>query len=77
MIIVINITFSIIQVSRKLKVQDSEIEWSGVAWICAKQLKHYPAFCRSETAIKVSNNPITHSAMLLIIYLYSGGRLLV
>ncbi|XP_024022152.1 uncharacterized protein LOC21393879 [Morus notabilis] len=40
-------------VSRKLKVQDSEIEWSGVAWICAKQLKHYPAFCRSETTIKV------------------------
>lgn len=40
-------------VSRKLKVQSSEIEWSGDAWICAKQLKHYPAFCRNETTITV------------------------
>ncbi|KAL5574897.1 hypothetical protein UlMin_016596 [Ulmus minor] len=40
-------------VSRKLKIQSSEIVWSGVAWICAKQLKHYPAFCRNGTTIAV------------------------
>ncbi|PON38113.1 Agenet domain containing protein [Parasponia andersonii] len=40
-------------VSRKLKVQDSEIEWSGIAWICAKQLKHYPALCRNGAKIAV------------------------
>ncbi|XP_038691523.1 uncharacterized protein LOC119989856 [Tripterygium wilfordii] len=40
-------------VLRKLKVQNSEIEWSGVAWICAKQLKHYPAFQRNGTTINV------------------------
>ncbi|KAF5472678.1 hypothetical protein F2P56_009372 [Juglans regia] len=40
-------------VARKLRVQDSEIVWSGVAWICAKQLKHYPAFCRNKTTIAI------------------------
>ncbi|CAK7323299.1 unnamed protein product [Dovyalis caffra] len=37
----------------KLKVQNSHIKWSGVAWICAKELKHYPAFFRSGTTITV------------------------
>ncbi|XP_015879208.1 uncharacterized protein LOC107415399 [Ziziphus jujuba] len=40
-------------VPRKLKVQYSGIEWSGIAWICAKQLKHYPAFFRNGTTIGV------------------------
>ncbi|KAI4305165.1 hypothetical protein L6164_028551 [Bauhinia variegata] len=40
-------------VSRKLKFQSSDIEWSGIAWICAKQLKHYPGFCGNGTAISV------------------------
>ncbi|XP_050288284.1 uncharacterized protein LOC126726910 isoform X2 [Quercus robur] len=40
-------------VPRKLKVQNSDIVWSGVAWICAKQLKHYPAFDRNGTTIAV------------------------
>lgn len=40
-------------VQRKLKVQNSDIEWSGVAWICAKQLKHYPSFSRNGTTITV------------------------
>ncbi|KAM1124076.1 hypothetical protein EV2_005560 [Malus domestica] len=40
-------------VPRKLKVHNSDIEWSGIAWICAKQLKHYPAFHRNGAAISV------------------------
>ncbi|XP_020995602.1 uncharacterized protein LOC107482911 isoform X1 [Arachis duranensis] len=39
--------------SRKLRFQSSDIEWSGVAWYCAKQLKHYPGFCRNGTTIYV------------------------
>lgn len=40
-------------VIRKLKVKNSDIEWSGVAWNCTKQLKHYPSFCRNGTIIAV------------------------
>ncbi|XVF26210.1 hypothetical protein REPUB_Repub13aG0279500 [Reevesia pubescens] len=40
-------------VVRKLKAQKSDIVWSGIAWICAKQLKHYPSFCRNGTTIAV------------------------
>ncbi|XP_027360662.1 uncharacterized protein LOC113868886 [Abrus precatorius] len=40
-------------ISRKLKFHSSDIEWSGVAWFCAKQLKHYPGFCRNGTTIYV------------------------
>ncbi|KAM1154827.1 hypothetical protein EV1_036747 [Malus domestica] len=40
-------------VPRKVKVHNLDIEWSGVAWICAKQLKHYPAFYKNETTISV------------------------
>lgn len=46
-----------IQVPRRLKVHDAEIEWSGVYWICSKQLRHYPAFRRNEITIAVSINP--------------------
>ncbi|KAF5943464.1 hypothetical protein HYC85_017541 [Camellia sinensis] len=42
-----------IQVPRRLKAQNSDIVWSGVAWICSKQLKHYPAFSRNEIIITV------------------------
>ncbi|KAF7803859.1 uncharacterized protein G2W53_042970 [Senna tora] len=40
-------------VSRKLKFQSSDIEWSGAAWFCAKQLKHYSGFFRNGTTIYV------------------------
>ncbi|XP_022716241.1 uncharacterized protein LOC111275279 isoform X2 [Durio zibethinus] len=40
-------------VLRKLKAQNSDIVWYGIAWICAKQLKHYPSFCRNGTIITV------------------------
>ncbi|KAK7303401.1 hypothetical protein RJT34_14307 [Clitoria ternatea] len=39
--------------SRKLKFQKSDIEWSGTAWFCSKQLKHYSGFCRNGTTINV------------------------
>lgn len=48
-------SFYVIQGSRKFKFQSSSIEWSGVAWICSKQLKHYPAFIRNEIPIMVSS----------------------
>lgn len=38
---------------RKLKAIDQEIEWAGVAWVCTKQLTHYPAFHRKEITIAV------------------------
>ncbi|CAK7324525.1 unnamed protein product [Dovyalis caffra] len=34
---------------------DSDIEWSGIAWTCGKQLKHYPAFCRNATTIMIQS----------------------
>ncbi|KAJ6304552.1 hypothetical protein OIU77_018249 [Salix suchowensis] len=37
----------------KLKFQNPHVKWSGAAWICAKELKHYPAFFRNGTAITV------------------------
>ncbi|XAR65752.1 hypothetical protein NMG60_11009968 [Bertholletia excelsa] len=44
-----------IQVPRRLKVQNSDIVWSGAAWICSKQLRHYPAFYRNGTMISVNS----------------------
>ncbi|CAI0374337.1 unnamed protein product [Linum tenue] len=38
---------------RKPKVEKASIDWSGVASICAKQLKHYPLLTRNGTAIPV------------------------
>ncbi|GAV68796.1 BAH domain-containing protein/Agenet domain-containing protein [Cephalotus follicularis] len=32
-----------------------DIVWSGVAWICGKQLKHYPAFSRNGTTISIQS----------------------
>ncbi|XVE87644.1 hypothetical protein DITRI_Ditri19aG0004400 [Diplodiscus trichospermus] len=40
-------------VVRKLKAQNFDIVWSGIACICAKQLKHYPSFRSNGTAIAV------------------------
>lgn len=40
-------------VSRKFKVQSSDFVWSGVTWLCSKQLEHYPAFLRNGTVIAV------------------------
>uniref|UniRef100_A0A5B7B327 BAH domain-containing protein n=1 Tax=Davidia involucrata TaxID=16924 RepID=A0A5B7B327_DAVIN len=41
--------------ARNLKGHASDIVWSGVAWTCGKQLKHYSAFCRNETRIAVQS----------------------
>ncbi|KAJ8747335.1 hypothetical protein K2173_013158 [Erythroxylum novogranatense] len=38
---------------RKLKVHNSYMEWSGTAWFCTKQLKHYTAFCKTGITIAV------------------------
>ncbi|XP_010545273.1 PREDICTED: uncharacterized protein LOC104817702 [Tarenaya hassleriana] len=38
-----------------LSVHNWEIVWSGTSWICGKQLKHYPSFCRNGTLIKVQS----------------------
>ncbi|MCH82422.1 agenet domain-containing protein/bromo-adjacent domain-containing protein, partial [Trifolium medium] len=38
-------------ISRNLKFQSSDIDWSGTAWFCAKQLKHYSGFDRKGTTI--------------------------
>jgi hypothetical protein len=45
--------FSAPQISKNLKFQSSDIEWSGTAWSCAKQLKHYSGFDRKGTTIYV------------------------
>ncbi|XP_058081109.1 uncharacterized protein LOC131229229 isoform X2 [Magnolia sinica] len=39
--------------ARNLKVQNWDIVWSGTAWTCGKQLKHYQAFCRNGTTIPI------------------------
>ncbi|XP_043688404.1 uncharacterized protein LOC122639595 [Telopea speciosissima] len=41
------------RIARKLKGHNTDIVWSGVAWTCGKQLKHYPAFCRNGTTIAI------------------------
>ncbi|XP_019058013.1 PREDICTED: uncharacterized protein LOC104811654 isoform X2 [Tarenaya hassleriana] len=38
-----------------LSVHNWEIVWSGTSWMCGKQLKHYPSFCRNGTTIKVQS----------------------
>ncbi|XP_019435679.1 PREDICTED: uncharacterized protein LOC109342113 isoform X2 [Lupinus angustifolius] len=35
--------------------KNSEIVWSGVAWTCGKQLKHYPAFSRNGIKIAIQS----------------------
>ncbi|XP_059666544.1 uncharacterized protein LOC132312263 isoform X2 [Cornus florida] len=39
------------RLAKNLRGHASDIVWSGVAWACGKQLKHYPAFCRNGTTI--------------------------
>ncbi|CAK9166884.1 unnamed protein product [Ilex paraguariensis] len=39
--------------ARNLKGHTSDIVWSGVAWSCSKELKHYPAFCRNGITIVI------------------------
>ncbi|XP_068669421.1 uncharacterized protein [Aristolochia californica] len=39
--------------ARKLRGHDSDITWSGAAWACGKQLKHYQAFSRNGTTIPI------------------------
>ncbi|KAF8414249.1 hypothetical protein HHK36_002249 [Tetracentron sinense] len=39
--------------ARKLKGHNSDIMWSGVAWTCGKQLRHYPGFCRNGITIAI------------------------
>ncbi|KAJ9672364.1 hypothetical protein PVL29_025831 [Vitis rotundifolia] len=41
--------------ARNLEGHDSDIVWSGVAWTCGKQLKHYPSFCRNGTTIVIQS----------------------
>ncbi|XP_027340258.1 uncharacterized protein LOC113853811 [Abrus precatorius] len=37
------------------KLSNSDIVWSGVAWTCGKQLKHYPSFCRNGIKIVIQS----------------------
>ncbi|XAR67379.1 hypothetical protein NMG60_11002112 [Bertholletia excelsa] len=43
------------RLARNLKGHTSDIVWSGIAWICGKQLKHYPAFHRNGITIAVQS----------------------
>ncbi|KAL3508386.1 hypothetical protein ACH5RR_027787 [Cinchona calisaya] len=41
--------------ARNLRGHRSDIVWSGVAWSCGKQLKHFPAFCRNGVSIAIQS----------------------
>ncbi|KAK4575805.1 hypothetical protein RGQ29_026667 [Quercus rubra] len=41
------------RLARSFKGHHSDIVWSGVAWKCGKQLKHYPEFCRNGITIAI------------------------
>ncbi|XP_024977350.1 uncharacterized protein LOC112514938 [Cynara cardunculus var. scolymus] len=43
------------RLARNLKLRTPDIVWSGVAWTCGKQLKHFPAFCRNGITIAVQS----------------------
>ncbi|GMY30989.1 duf724 domain-containing protein 3 [Fagus crenata] len=43
------------RLARSFKGHHSDIVWSGVAWKCGKQLKHYPAFCRNGITIAIQS----------------------
>ncbi|KAM7492770.1 hypothetical protein LguiA_035691 [Lonicera macranthoides] len=43
------------RLARNLKGHTSDIVWSGVAWTCGKQLKHYPAFFRTGITIAIQS----------------------
>ncbi|XP_015901510.2 uncharacterized protein LOC107434541 isoform X2 [Ziziphus jujuba] len=41
--------------AKNFKGHNSDIVWSGIAWMCGKQLKHYPAFCRNGITIAIQS----------------------
>lgn len=43
------------RLARNLKSHHPDISWSGTAWTCGKQLKHYPAFRRNGISIAVQS----------------------
>lgn len=43
------------RLERNFKLRAPDIVWSGVAWTCGKQLKHFPAFCRNGITIAVQS----------------------
>ncbi|CAM8941210.1 unnamed protein product [Rhodiola kirilowii] len=43
------------RLGRSFREQCSDISWSGTAWTCGKQLKHYPSFIRNGITIKVQS----------------------
>lgn len=43
------------RLARSFKGHHPDIVWSGDAWKCGKQLKHYPAFCRNGTTIAIQS----------------------
>lgn len=43
------------RLSKNFKGQSLDIVWSGVAWTCGKQLKHFPAFCRDGITIAIKS----------------------
>ncbi|KAJ0720021.1 putative BAH domain, Agenet-like domain, Agenet domain, plant type [Helianthus annuus] len=63
------------RLARNIKLRVPDIVWSGVAWTCSKQLKHFPAFCRNGITIAVqsfvyvmSEEEIRHLAYLEDMY---------
>ncbi|KAK6149399.1 hypothetical protein DH2020_016924 [Rehmannia glutinosa] len=47
------------RLARNMKGHHLEISWSGSAWACGKQLKHYPAFRRNGISIAGSQGVIS------------------
>ncbi|XP_076897589.1 uncharacterized protein LOC143550928 [Bidens hawaiensis] len=43
------------RLARNLNTRVPDIVWSGASWICGKQLKHFPAFCRNGITIAVQS----------------------
>ncbi|GER32435.1 agenet domain-containing protein / bromo-adjacenthomology (BAH) domain-containing protein [Striga asiatica] len=43
------------RLAKNLKGRSLGISWSGSAWVCGKQLKHYPAFCRNGISIAIQS----------------------
>ncbi|CAA0815431.1 agenet domain-containing protein / bromo-adjacent homology (BAH) domain-containing protein [Striga hermonthica] len=44
---------AVIKVSSQSAAQNFDTVWSGDAWLCDKQLKHYPAFAKGGTNVSV------------------------
>nr|XP_043606857.1 uncharacterized protein LOC122578873 [Erigeron canadensis] len=43
------------RLARNVKLRMPDIVWSGLEWTCAKQLKHFPSFCRNGITISVQS----------------------